>query len=798
MTDRDRERERERGAALVSWCSGALRCAQVLSCVVFMNPGSSSHSTPLAVTVLYGSETGNAEELAEEVGRLLERKVASGRRGREDDDEKKREKRVFRVSCVSSCEAFDVRLLPSLECVVFVTSTTGQGDPPRNLIKFWRFLRRKSLPPSSLHHLKYAVFGLGDSTYPKFNVVARRLFMRLEALGGTPLVPLRDSLGDDQHPRGGYFHAFDLWYDKLVVELSRYANEINGGNTTSPSYDHDDRDEARVGNDVELINNKDNKHFDGLEDQPKVVVEKVSPPQGRCTSKPFDIQYESNLCYRILQSAFKGQPPPLQDRGVGAAAGAPATGAPVPYCRGRPFFAQLKSNPLALTSEDHFQDVRSVQLVLDESMRYQPGDALAVLPSQRRDLVDKLLERMGCHYDEWVRVKSGRKGPNQHFQSAGTESEVEEAEESIIHLGTLFNYCLDGTSASPRSYFFYVASHFASDDLEREKLKELGSREGRDDFYQYCTRERRSVLECFQDFPSLDMPLDWVVQLCPKLQARQFSISSSCNEVGERNECELTVAVVNYKTPWKRSISGLCSNYLKDLPFLRTKGETSAPNPVRVPVWIERGSFKFSVLDAISGNALHSQREEHSAIIIGPGTGIAPFKSLVEHLMRHKERLPQKSRLLVFFGCRKRESDYLHQSFWMDCVKSSDVFALPGGFVSAFSRDQVGEKLSHNSDGTVAVEKLEKSKASSLPSFSTSNKYYVQDAIESCSAQVYDLLHLRGARVYVAGSTGQMPKDVRQALVHVMVKHGGMLHNQADEYVKRMEKVDKYQVEAWG
>ena len=74
----------------------------------------------------------------------------------------------------------------------------------------------------------------------------------------------------------------------------------------------------------------------------------------------------------------------------------------------------------------------------------------------------------------------------------------------------------------------------------------------------------------------------------------------------------------------------------------------------------------------------------------------------------------------------------------------------------------------------------------------------LQDAIDTLSAEVYDLIHLRWGRVYVAGSTGQMPKDVRASLVNVMVKHGGMLHNQADEYVRRLESTNKYLVEAWG
>jgi sulfite reductase alpha subunit-like flavoprotein len=164
----------------------------------------------------------------------------------------------------------------------------------------------------------------------------------------------------------------------------------------------------------------------------------------------------------------------------------------------------------------------------------------------------------------------------------------------------------------------------------------------------------------------------------------------------------------------------------------------------------------------------------------------------------------------VFFGCRNKENDHLHGTFWADLVGKSGIFQYPGGFVSAFSRDKKAEQMTHQSESDAreaegnhshrvdtAVLAKDEEESKHFP-FSTMNKYYVQDAIVSCSAQVYEMIHFRGARVYVAGSTGQMPKDVRAALVHVLVKHGNMLHNQAEAYLKNMEKHKKYQVECWG
>ena len=132
------------------------------------------------VAILYGSQTGTAQDTAERIGRVLTRLL-------------------FRVK-VKAMDSYDIRSLPNEDAVVFVCSTTGQGEEPDNMKSFWRFLLRRSLPPDALDGLTYAVLGLGDSSYPKFNFVAKRLFKRLRQLGGEPLVTM--GLCDDQHDLG--------------------------------------------------------------------------------------------------------------------------------------------------------------------------------------------------------------------------------------------------------------------------------------------------------------------------------------------------------------------------------------------------------------------------------------------------------------------------------------------------------------------------------------------------------------------------------------------------------------------
>ncbi|XP_030631210.1 NADPH-dependent diflavin oxidoreductase 1 [Chanos chanos] len=136
--------------------------------------------TAPTLLVLYGSQTGTAQDTAERIGRQAQRRRLTVR--------------------VEALDSYNVANLISQSLVVFVCSTTGQGDPPDNMKNFWRFLFRKSLPAGSLCRLDCAVLGLGDSSYPKFNFVAKKLYKRLLQLGANALLPV--GLADDQHDLG--------------------------------------------------------------------------------------------------------------------------------------------------------------------------------------------------------------------------------------------------------------------------------------------------------------------------------------------------------------------------------------------------------------------------------------------------------------------------------------------------------------------------------------------------------------------------------------------------------------------
>lgn len=196
----------------------------------------------------------------------------------------------------------------------------------------------------------------------------------------------------------------------------------------------------------------------------------------------------------------------------------------------------------------------------------------------------------------------------------------------------------------PRRSFFATLSLYSKNDQERERLVELADMKNLDEYLTYCQRPRRTIAEALRDFPNTTRNLlpEVLFSVLTPIRARAFSIASSPN--AHPGQIQVLVAKVDYKAiRMVERRKGLCSTFLADLKV----GEN-------VYVKIRPGTFRF--------NANCSQ------IMIGPGTGIAPFRSLVSDL-NIKDSSHTKS--MVFFGCRHQEKDFYFRTEWptfSDCL----------------------------------------------------------------------------------------------------------------------------------
>lgn len=189
----------------------------------------------------------------------------------------------------------------------------------------------------------------------------------------------------------------------------------------------------------------------------------------------------------------------------------------------------------------------------------------------------------------------------------------------------------------PRARTFELLSINCNDELEKEKLLELASAEGQEELFSYVNRPRRTILEVLQDFhkSTSQLTLQMLFEIFQFIKSRSFSIAS-CPEHGT---LDLLVAIVDYKTMLAKRRKGLCSNWLKSLQV----GDT-------VRAVIKKGTFKFPS-DAST-----------PMVMVGPGTGLAPFRSLLLHKYYHLKNSDSKTSIdfqyTLFFGCRGEQFDF--------------------------------------------------------------------------------------------------------------------------------------------
>lgn len=400
-----------------------------------------------------------------------------------------------------------------------------------------------------------------------------------------------------------------------------------------------------------------------------------------------------------------------------------------------------------VTPETHWQDVRHLKLDIEGPCPYAPGDVLTIYPKNFSSDVDQFLTTM-----DWMTIADK---PIQFRPSSPSVSPTARLPapnlsfRSTTTLRKLLTNHLDILSIPRRSFFAQLA-HYTRDEFHRDRLLEFTDPQYIDELYDYTTRPRRSILEVLQEFESVKIPWQRVCSIIPTLRGRQFSIASAMTEVQDTENqetstrIELLIAIVKYKTVIKRIRQGVATRYIASF----------APGQ-KITVTLSRG-----------GLGVTQDELDRPVVMIGPGTGVAPMRALIQQRMQWREQSPQSqdtsTKDLLFFGCRNAESDYFFKDEWKSLVDRG----VPLDVFTAFSRDQ-------------------------------RQKVYVQDVIRQQSALVYDAIANKTGILYICGSSGKMPQAVREALIEGFQEHGSLSRDEAEAYLVALEKGGRYRQETW-
>lgn len=366
-----------------------------------------------------------------------------------------------------------------------------------------------------------------------------------------------------------------------------------------------------------------------------------------------------------------------------------------PYTKEAPLTATLALNQ-KITGRDSDKDVRHIEIDLgDSGLRYQPGDALGVWYENDAALVQELLQLVWLKGDEQVEVRGTTlplaEALQKHFELTVNTPQIVEQYAALSRNESLL--ALAGDKSRLQSY----AQSFPIVDMVRQAPAELNAEQ--------------------------------LTGLLRPLTPRLYSIASSQAE--SENEVHITVGAVRYEIDG-RPRGGGASTWLADR--LEEDGE--------IRVFIEHND-----------NFRLPASPDTPVIMIGPGTGIAPFRAF----MQQRDNDGAGGKNWLFFGNPHFTDDFLYQVEWQKYVKDGLLTHID----LAWSRDQA-------------------------------EKVYVQDKIRARGAEVWRWIE-EGAHIYVCGDANRMAKDVEQALLDVVVGHGGMDRETADEFLSELRIARRYQ-----
>lgn len=421
-------------------------------------------------------------------------------------------------------------------------------------------------------------------------------------------------------------------------------------------------------------------------------AERIAPRQD--CDVDYDEPYQSWIESALAALAPVASPPPAAI----SLPHAPPVAA-VEYGKKNPFPAEV-IDTLLLNGEGTSKETLHLEFSLAGSgLSYEPGDALAVLPVNAPDCVKALLAAAKLTGNEEIEIKNqGRK-----------------------LLADALREDFDITALS-RNVLTKLAAASGS-----ATLGELLGEESKEAFKEYC--DGREIIDAITDFAPSGLSAEALAGIFRKLPVRLYSIASS--PLAHPDEVHLTVAAVRYSAHG-RERKGVCSTYLAD----------SVRAGDLVPMFVQPNkNFR---LPADGGTPV---------IMVGPGTGVAPFRAFVEH----REALGSTGKSWLFFGDQHYTYDFLYQLEWQDHLKSGALTRLD----VAFSRDQP-------------------------------EKIYVQDRMTERAAELYAWLE-EGAHFYVCGDATRMAHDVHEALITIVQNQGGKSREDAEAYVDNLKKTKRYQ-----
>ncbi|KAJ2181640.1 hypothetical protein GGF45_001409 [Coemansia sp. RSA 551] len=669
------------------------------------------------VAFLYASQTGNAESICYNIYETAVQRGFNATYNVLDDYAK------FGFS--------------ELRTIVFVVSTTGDGDPPDNSARFWRILRKATRSDKHAYaHLRYAILGLGDTNYSNFCNTAQRLDKQLEEAGARTFY--KKGLADDAT---GMEEVVEPWIDGLWAALSQVA-KCKGDSDVAETVETEKDVEAEK--DVE-------EAAEALAELNVEAADNATSTEGSVEPAPHEVQplvldfrpmaqtpsitNVARVTAPVCTATYEDTPvephspdfPPWSAELISSHPSDPSL---------TPFLATIASST-QMTAPEALKRTLLIDLELPSSAshvdgQWRAGDAFNIYAPNHAPLVRALLDRLQIStFDAHKHVRLAKRNP-----SIELPAHLQRFSNTSSSIYDILVWSVD-LCAHPRKPLLRALAEYCNEKADRERLLFICSRQGLKTF-EALRNQTPTVLDVLHAFPSCVPPVERLIELLPPLAPRSYSI---CN-APSGNVWKIAFNVVEYELTLdvfsldeekgaqsvRVSRRGVCTPWLEQLAQTQEKPQILVAKRPNI------NAFHLPTTSDL-------KPDPRPVIMIGPGTGVAPFIGFLEQRAHELQLHPQSSPFMwLLFGCRDATLDYLFKSDIQAHVDSGVLTRLS----ACFSRN--------------------------AGSFTSAGKY-VQDALLANQNEFAKLMLQKNAVLFVCGDAKGMGKDVNDTVARILCNY---------------------------